>query len=84
MPAQPTPQLDLFERYFDHLLVHGDPALIAFGRTFGPAAKLGARLHYTGYVVDAAQPGASASKATDAGRDEVVVSAGGGADASAR
>lgn len=78
-PERQEAQLDLFDRYFDHLLVHGDPALIAFGRTFGPAAKLGARLHYTGYVVDAAQPGASAPQATDAGRDEVVVSAGGGA-----
>jgi predicted glycosyltransferase len=37
------------ERYFDRLLVHGDPAVASFN--FGPAAKLAGKLHYTGYVV---------------------------------
>ncbi len=71
--------LDLFNRYFDHVLVHGDPALLPFGRTFRYTDQLGARLHYTGYVVD--RPLAIAPGALDdtAGRDEVIVSAGGGA-----
>jgi predicted glycosyltransferase len=95
--ARQEAQLEVFDRYFDHLLVHGDRALIPFERTFGPAARLGARLHYTGYVVDVAPaapavapevPGAditatdvpaSGAPASDAGRDEVIVSAGGGA-----
>ena len=79
-PSRQDAQMELFDRYFDHLLVHGDPGLIAFGRTFEPAAKLGARLHYTGYVVDAAAAGDAAPPAAiDAGFDEVIVSAGGGA-----
>ena len=79
-PSRQEAQLAVFNRYFDHLLVHGDPGLIAFGHTFKPAAKLGARLHYTGYVVDVAGMGdAVPAAATDAGGDEVVVSAGGGA-----
>lgn len=75
-PARQDEMLGLFERYFDHLLVHGDPHWLPFGRTFRHAAALGARLHYTGYVVDRYQsPGAD----DRAGSGEVVVSAGGGA-----
>jgi len=62
----------LATRFFDHILVHGDPRLAPFERSFGAAARLEGRLHYTGYVVaDAAPP-------TGAGT-EVLVSAGGGA-----
>ncbi len=68
--------LALFERYFDHLLVHGDPDLLRLDRTFCHAQALGSRLHYTGYVVDRV-PARTAN--AQAGRDEVVVSAGGGA-----
>ena len=32
--------LELFERYFDHLLVHGDPALVPFDRTFVHAPRI--------------------------------------------
>ena len=71
--ARQDAMLALFERHFDHLLVHGDPALVPFERTFVHAARLGGRLHYTGYVVDAAPADGSA------GRGEVIVSAGGGA-----
>jgi predicted glycosyltransferase len=66
--------LETFERYFDRLLVHGDPAFLPFERTFGHAARLGDRLCYTGYVVEPAPPAAS-----DTGSGEVIVSAGGGA-----
>ncbi len=88
--ARQAAQLEIFERYFDHLLVHGDPSLIPFERTFAPAARLGTRLHYTGYVVDAPsaredamrdEAGASKANAAanPAGTNEVLVSAGGGA-----
>jgi predicted glycosyltransferase len=63
----------VFERYFDRVLVHSDPALVTFERSFPPAAALGRKLAYTGYVVD------EAPAAGPAGRDEVIVSAGGGA-----
>lgn len=66
---------DCFDRYFDHLLVHGDPAVIGFERTFRHALALGGRLRYTGYVVDRMP----ANAATDGGAGEVLVSAGGGA-----
>src|SRR5262249_28165291 len=48
-PTREPEMLDTFERYFDRLLVHGDPAVARFN--FGLAAKLSKKLHYTGYVV---------------------------------
>ena len=66
--------LALVERYFDRVLVHGDPGVMAFERTFPGAARIADRIEYTGYVVDAATPANG-----EAGRDEVIVSAGGGA-----
>ena len=65
--------LALVERYFDHVLVHGDPGVIAFERTFPDAARIAARIEYTGYVVDSRPSGG------DAGSAEVIVSVGGGA-----
>ena len=70
-PTREQEMLDCFERYFDRLLVHGDPAVASFN--FGPTAKLAGRLHYTGYVVD------PVPERTSPGSDEVLVSAGGGA-----
>ncbi len=72
-PARDAERLELALRFFDHVLVHGDPRLATFERTFAPAAQLGERLHYTGYVVD--EP--PAARAAPSG--EVLVSAGGGA-----
>lgn len=72
-PEREAEALETFERYFDHVLVHGDPRVARFELTFGLAPRLGDRLHYTGYVVeDCAGEGG-------AGKDEVIVSAGGGA-----
>jgi len=70
-PTREQEMLEYFERYFDRLLVHGDPAVASFN--FGPTAKLAGRLHYTGYVVD------RVLEKTNLGSEEVLVSAGGGA-----
>jgi predicted glycosyltransferase len=61
-------------RWFDLVLVHGDPALIAFGDSFPAADLIADRLHYTGYVVS--EP--PSKPETQSGRGEVLVSAGGG------
>jgi predicted glycosyltransferase len=72
-PAREEEALGHFERYFDQLLVHGDPRVATFERSFSRAHRLAGRLHYTGYVVEAPpDPG-------NAGAGEVLVSAGGGA-----
>jgi predicted glycosyltransferase len=72
-PAREEETLARFARYFDRLLVHGDPRVATFERSFAGAARLAGKLHYTGYVVEEAQA------VGEAGRDEVLVSAGGGA-----
>jgi predicted glycosyltransferase len=77
-PARQDEMLETFERYFDRVLVHGDPNVISFGRTFRHAAALGDRLCYTGYIVEERAPPAGEA-ATGAGEGEVLVSAGGGA-----
>jgi predicted glycosyltransferase len=66
--------LALLERYFDRILVHGDPGAIPFERSFPLAGRIAARIEYTGYVVDDARPVDG-----NAGDGEVIVSAGGGA-----
>jgi predicted glycosyltransferase len=70
--AREDEALERFERYFDQLLVHGDPRVASFDVSFAAAAGLAGKLHYTGYVVEEIPTG-------DAGKDEVLVSAGGGA-----
>jgi predicted glycosyltransferase len=66
---------DLVRRYFDLVLVHGDPRLVPFERTFPRAPAIADRLHYTGYVVEKPK----AVGAVDRSAGEVLVSAGGGA-----
>ena len=75
-PEREKEMVDLVLRYFDHVLVHGDPALIPLDQTFPLVQAIGNRLHYTGYVVDES----GTMPAVDgAGQGEVIVSAGGGA-----
>lgn len=73
-PEREAEMLDAARRWFDAILVHGDPDLISFEATFPRAAELADLIHYTGYVVEdlpAAEGAAS--------RGEVLVSVGSGA-----
>lgn len=65
--------VDIVNRYFDRVIVHGDPTLIALGATFPGADAISDRLTYSGYV---APP---AADRTDGARAGVAVSVGGGA-----
>lgn len=60
------------EAEFDHVLVHGDPALVPFAATFPLADRIAARLTHTGFLVPPIVPG----ERTEG--DMVIVSAGGG------
>lgn len=72
-PAREEEALERFERYFDRLLVHGDPRVVPFERSFTNTNRIAERLFYTGYVVDELPTGGNA------GSGEVLVSCGGGA-----
>jgi len=65
--------LENFGRFYDLVLVHGDPALIPLERSFPRACEIADRLRYTGYVVEHALPPRGARGS------EVLVSTGGGA-----
>jgi predicted glycosyltransferase len=71
--------LALLERYFDGVLVHGDQSVIGFEHSFPFAAGIAGKLRYTGYVVQEQADGAANDRAGGAGREEILVSAGGGA-----
>ncbi|MCY6380804.1 glycosyltransferase family protein [Hoeflea prorocentri] len=66
--------VDLLTRYFDGVLVHGDPDLIDLSATFPFAAEIAHMTYYTGIVT----PHATGESLMDKDRFDVVVSVGGG------
>ena len=70
-PSRIAATAALIDRYFDAILVHGDPSFIRLDETYPAAAALAGKVRYTGYV--APEPLGNASRDT-----EVIVSAGGG------
>jgi predicted glycosyltransferase len=73
-PEREAQIAECFEHYYDHLLVHGDPRVAGFERSFRAAGRLAGKLHYTGYVVQDLP-----CVDSNVGAGEVLVSAGGGA-----
>jgi predicted glycosyltransferase len=67
----------LVERYFDLVLVHGDPRLVTLDRTFPDAGRIADKLRYTGYVVEL--PANDGGPASNRQQGEILISAGGGA-----
>lgn len=75
-PERNAEMADLAARYYDLVLVHGDPAVIPFDRTFPMADRIEDRLIYTGYI---APPDDAPEAPPGEGEGEVIVSVGGGA-----
>jgi predicted glycosyltransferase len=75
-PGRVAETVAILARFFDAVLIHGDPDLVPFDRSFAGWERIKAQALYTGYVSerDMRQGGQGA-----AGKDEVVVSVGGGA-----
>jgi predicted glycosyltransferase len=73
-PGRDAEVTGVVRRFFDAVLVHGDPALIPFEATFPSAKGLADLIHYTGYV---AAPAPETTSVEGAG--EVLVSTGSGA-----
>ena len=64
------------KRWFDEVLVHGDPSFVRLEETFPLASDGGVPIYYTGYVTS---PGDPLPRAPVTEQNEIVVSAGGGA-----
>lgn len=73
-PERDLDTISWLQQYYDAALIHGDPELVPFEKTFPLADRIANQLHYTGYIVEQ-----HAIPQTETGRDEVLVSAGGGA-----
>lgn len=73
-PERDLDSIAWLQEYYDYALIHGDPAVVPFEKTFPLAGRIKEQLRYTGYIVEQ-----HAVPSTDAGKDEVLVSAGGGA-----
>ncbi|GAB5389662.1 MAG: glycosyltransferase [Alphaproteobacteria bacterium] len=64
---------------YDHILVHGDAAVIPFSASFSAYDQLQVPVTHTGYIAPALPQHQPTSSTGDDGRDEIIVSAGGGA-----
>lgn len=73
-PERVAETVGLVRRFFDRVLVHGDPRVVPLEASFPGAAEIADRIAYTGYVVE---PPGEVTQHGESG--EVLVSAGGGA-----
>jgi len=75
-PGRNEEMMALVNKYFDKVMVHGDPELVSLDKTFPHTKSIEDKIHYTGYVVDRTglKGGANAP-----GQNEIIVSSGGGA-----
>lgn len=73
-PGREDETVELLNRFFDEVWVHGDPDWIRLEESFSRAAAIRPPVRYTGYVAEPWSGGM-----TEAGDDGIVVSAGGGA-----
>jgi predicted glycosyltransferase len=71
--------VEMFDRFFDGVLVHADPALVGLDKSFAGWDRIKARAHYTGYVVESGSTPLATTGAGEVPSGEVIVSAGGGA-----
>ncbi len=81
-PGRVEKTVALLGELYDGVMVHGDPAFARFEESFPLAGQIADDVHYTGFVVAPEhRGGAGEAGDEEAGRDEVIVSAGGGATA---
>ncbi|MBT9315523.1 glycosyltransferase family protein [Leptothoe spongobia] len=66
----------LMNRYFDQLLIHGDPKFLPLDNSFSRVQDLNCEVHYTGYVVPDADR--KFAPRTEADPPMILVSVGGG------
>ena len=72
-PERERETLELVRSRYHRVLVHSDPTLVPFASSCPFASEVEDRIDYTGYVAQEPGPGEG-----EAGRDEIIVSSGGG------
>lgn len=73
-PSRAEETCERIKKYYDAILVHSDPKIVALDKSWPLTTELSAKLHYTGFVArPAARPHPDAL-----GTNEIIVSAGGG------
>jgi predicted glycosyltransferase len=81
-PQRVAETVEIFSA-FDAAMIHADPGLVSFDRSFAGWGQVKSRAIYTGYVAEAdlapTTGGAGQDLGQDMGKGEVVVSVGGGA-----
>ncbi len=75
-PGRDAETVARLRRYFERVLVHGDPSFADFRDSFAAHAQIADMIHQTGLV---AASQADFTRAADTSREEVLVSIGGGA-----
>lgn len=73
-PRKVTFASDMIEQFYDGVLVHADPQITLLDLSWPVDEMLRPYLHYTGFVA----PSPASRHPQEAGRDEIIVSAGGG------
>ena len=73
-PAKAEKTDQIINQFYDGVLVHSDPTTTPLNQSWPVSNMLSQKLHYTGYVAPAPAPPHPAQ----IGKDEIIVSAGGG------
>ncbi|MEM7445906.1 MAG: glycosyl transferase, partial [Pseudomonadota bacterium] len=82
-PAKELAMAETARRWFDLVLVHGDPSIVPFGDSFPYADRIEDLIVHTGFIapnqsVTATHSAKAGSQRSD-GQEEIIVSVGGGA-----
>jgi len=72
-PGRAAETSNLIKRYYDGVLVHGDPKFAELGETFPKSSEFEEKIFYTGIVADKFE------RRLKSRRHEILISAGGGA-----
>jgi predicted glycosyltransferase len=80
-PQRVAESVEIFENFFNSVLIHADPRLVEFARSFAGWDRIKSRALYTGFVAehDLSQRSQATQGSVPEGSGDVVVSVGGGA-----
>jgi len=78
-PHRASEIVDILRNYFDAVLVHGDPKLISFSKTFSKYDEIKDKINYIGYISKSVDHHTNGSNPNPDSDQDILVSVGGGA-----